>query len=428
MVNLPKQKQILLFTLLARGPLDKQTRNREKIPVADFLTTSDDSLSIEIYLKKIIDNFKGYCYFKLPKIIVTDFSWANINALLKAFNNCKPIHYLNWSFKLIVQNNETLRNIIPVKVYLCSAHLLKNVSDDFNKMVKNSEKVGLKRDFIFGFSFLQNSISLDEFNQVLIALFNIYNRKFKNENLDDFLAFLKMKKNTKDIDWLQSVASSDYSSNDSSKSDAYFFPDQKIVSYKEDSPFTAYFEEIFKNEKKKILKEEKKVTVKVRNEYFCPKVFEIIKKRLHVMPFWTGILINNSFNVSKTRLSNNAIESWFDFLKNDILRENKRINIKRRCFPNEVATPLYNIIKLKFQKFKPEFDLKFEKYKKIQTEPKDVEMWDFPGQNYRYTRPNSRSLIELEDELSKKTINNMFNDCFENNFMLKEGKNFFFIF
>ncbi|CAF1028135.1 unnamed protein product [Brachionus calyciflorus] len=413
MVDLPRQNQILLFTLLARGPVDNQTRFRERISVADFLTTSTDGLSIEFFLKKIIDNFKGYCFFKLPKIIVTDFSWANINAILEACNNCKPIHYLNWSFKLIVEKNDLLRNIIPVKIYLCSTHLLKNVSDDFKKLLKNSDNIRLKRDFIFGFSFLQNSISLNEFNEVLIALYNIYNRKHKNDKLNDFLAFLKLKKSTKDINWLQNIANSDRSINDNFKSEEFFFPDQEIESYKIDSPFTAYFETILENEEKKIILENMNDVNKVKNEFFCPKLFGIIRKRLHVMPFWTGILIHASFKDFKTRLTNNSIESWFDYLKNDVLHENKRINIKRRCYPNEVAAPLYNIIKIKFEKFKSDFEKLFGKYDKIKTSPKDFEMWDFPEEKKRNKRRNSKSLIEYEDNISQKQISNMYNDCFQ---------------
>ena len=131
------------------------------------------------------------------------------------------------------------------------------------------------------------------------------------------------------------------------------------------------------------------------------------------MPFWTGILIQNSFDEIKTRLSNNSIEAWFDHLKNDLLSVNKRINIKRRCYPNEIAGPLINVINMKFEQLRSEIETKFGRFDKSKTEPKDVEMWDFNDRKNKNQQQSSRKKSHFQDDISKITLEDKYDDSFE---------------
>lgn len=416
MIDLQGQNRILIFTIMAKSKKPEQKEKRDHIPIADFLSSSYDSLSIECYLKKIVNKFKCYSFFKLPKVVVTDFSWASINAILAAFNDCKPIHYLNWAFNLMIHNKEELRNIFPVRIYLCSTHLLKNINDDFRKNKKKSEISSFKRDFIFGFSLLQNSVKLTEFNEILVALFNIYNRKFISKNLRKYLLKLKIKIEIRNMEWLSSLSAVSKSEN---KVDLeFFFEDQEILSYQKNSPFSLYFDTLLKNEEKNIFNEEILFIEYEKNDLYCPSIFNIIRKRLYIMPLWTGILLNDCLEDYTTRLSNNSLESWFGHLKNDLLCVNKRINTKRRCFPSEIAAPLFNYIKIKFEKYKNIFDLNFKNFEKIKITPEDVEMWKFPERASNSKKdPCIRSFNGYTDfDFSEETINKTFETkCFIEN-------------
>ncbi|RNA37713.1 hypothetical protein BpHYR1_004217 [Brachionus plicatilis] len=149
---------------------------------------------------------------------------------------------------------------------------------------------------------------------------------------------------------------------------------------------------------------------------FCCQT--IYTARLYIMPLWTGILLNDCLEDYTTRLSNNSLESWFGHLKNDLLCVNKRINTKRRCFPSEIAAPLFNYIKIKFEKYKDIFDLNFKNFEIIKITPEDVEMWKFPERASNSKKePCIRSFNGYTDfDFSEETINKTFETkCFIEN-------------
>ena len=95
------QAEVLLFSLVSHDKIQNSL-----IPIGDFLTSANDGLTIYSYLNKIIETYKSYPFFEYPQVLVTDFSWANINACLKALNNCDAYDYLQLSYEVIVNKNE----------------------------------------------------------------------------------------------------------------------------------------------------------------------------------------------------------------------------------------------------------------------------------------------------------------------------------
>ena len=93
-----------------------------------------------------------------------------------------------------------------------------------------------------------------------------------------------------------------------------FFINSKNISYAKDSPFTNYFE-------KKSIEASFDEGIEINDLYF-PGLFQIIKRRLHLYPLWSGIMLKH-FGIERTRLSNNYVEKWFHDLKIDILQKNK---------------------------------------------------------------------------------------------------------
>jgi hypothetical protein len=106
------------------------------ITVAEFFTTSHSSLSITNELNFIRDTLitKIVSIKKKPlaPVVVTDFSWALINAVINSLNKCSILQYLNWSFDYLVLKKQNLANVMPVILYLCAVHFLRIMSGELN--------------------------------------------------------------------------------------------------------------------------------------------------------------------------------------------------------------------------------------------------------------------------------------------------------
>ncbi|CAF1122896.1 unnamed protein product [Brachionus calyciflorus] len=84
------EKETHLYSIVVHDSI-----NKTNISTADFITNSNNNVSIYSYLYKLIEKFKSNRFFNLPKAIITDFSWDNIHSTMKAFNNLNVIDYLN---------------------------------------------------------------------------------------------------------------------------------------------------------------------------------------------------------------------------------------------------------------------------------------------------------------------------------------------
>ncbi|RNA42856.1 hypothetical protein BpHYR1_013362 [Brachionus plicatilis] len=150
------------------------TLNNKCLSIADFFTNSNSNVSIYTYLY----------FFKPPKAIVSDFSWANITALMKAVNNLDIIDYLCLVFHVIVDKQLFALSGIKSIIYFCSTHFLKNIQDDARNALKimNGEKAKkIYNLFIGAFCLLQNSICLNVFNNILKCMKIVFTSKYRNK-------------------------------------------------------------------------------------------------------------------------------------------------------------------------------------------------------------------------------------------------------
>jgi hypothetical protein len=91
------QSRPYLFSVVCYHPDFKSL-----IPISDFFSTANDGLNIQLNLSRIQYVFQSYKRSYNPSIIVTDFSWANIHAILRTFINCDIIQYLKMCHKKAV--------------------------------------------------------------------------------------------------------------------------------------------------------------------------------------------------------------------------------------------------------------------------------------------------------------------------------------
>ena len=100
------------------------TKKKKILPIAEFLTTSNNQYTISRYLSEIklrlnVSQKKNVC----PQIIVTDMSWALINSIMQVFNHCSVLEYLNCCYDCILKNIQFEK----IVYYTCSTHFIKNI-------------------------------------------------------------------------------------------------------------------------------------------------------------------------------------------------------------------------------------------------------------------------------------------------------------
>ena len=80
-INIKGQKKPLYYSLVFH---DSDTESL--IPIAEFVTTSHDTINVTKYLNSIISIFEGnYKICLFPITIVTDLSWVLINSVIQSF-------------------------------------------------------------------------------------------------------------------------------------------------------------------------------------------------------------------------------------------------------------------------------------------------------------------------------------------------------
>ena len=132
MPKLRNQSEILLFSIVAHD-----TTNKKIIPIGDFLSIRRDSITINCYLTKVIERFSLYSFFIRPKVVVTDYSWANLHALCSSLNDLEIIDYVNLTFKFLVRNEKVAIFPIRTMIYLMFCECLKNIKNVFARKFRD---------------------------------------------------------------------------------------------------------------------------------------------------------------------------------------------------------------------------------------------------------------------------------------------------
>ncbi len=97
------------------------------------------------------------------------------------------------------------------------------------------------------------------------------------------------------------------------------------TSLRKKSPFTQYYEGVISKIRKSHCQNTSYLYTK--NEFYCPKLFQLVEDQLYIVPLWSGIMIKDQktgYEI-KSRLSNNPVENWIGQLKHNILR-NKNVS------------------------------------------------------------------------------------------------------
>jgi hypothetical protein len=365
-------------------------------PLAEFISTAHDSHTISGYLYSIkleLERTIPKPGFQIAPIIVTDFSWALLNAVCTVFNNCSIGFYIRWCFEMMFKKKKSLLifNSMKVRLHLCGAHFLKLVIQKVKRIKKYDENVKdpnlkkhnklmnikIQKAFIFSFVLLQNSAKIDDFIENLKNVYQMFNVSHWSEKVKQSGCDIKKKLSQRNLTVLSiklPPEEPDLQFKNSRKEDRHHEyvkynsnNDDDETTLKHNSPFTIYFGQILKNleESNKdttfnpktlqsttafCFKKEAQKNAESKeklNEYFSPQMFSIIVDYLHIMPLWTWVIIgiwqkvnikHNSFD----RFTNNMVENWFNQLKNGILQS-------KQTMPSILCSKLFNKIEATYE-------------------------------------------------------------------------------
>lgn len=285
----PKNKRIYYYAGVIH-----MAKNRRVCPVVEMVSSTHDGGSIGVWLAK----FKIYCLLNLKKWpvfskIVTDFSYALINAVCEFWNNVPLIQYLRLTFDYVKnRKRDNLKNLIAI--HICCCHFLKIIASDINPLYDTATKGTMKE------------IMASAFNISNLSKFKIW---FKN-----ICIILKSKTNTPQVKSALKELISVCLHSDSFEVDQHQHTIEKQTEkpneplYKS-SPYYQYFLNIYEK-----IKFQGELDLGEENKYYCPDFLAIIlQKYIPLLPLWSGILLNEG------RLSNAPVERWFGITKNLIL-------------------------------------------------------------------------------------------------------------
>lgn len=181
-----------------------------------------------------------------------------------------------------------------------------------------------KRAFVFAFAFLLNSTTISQIDEYLYHIYVVFNsQRLDGVCLDSIVSLgSAIQGSTLDLKYILQVPSPE----EKMRNDLFneLTKNSKINSdqaLKKRSPFYIYYEARISEIQKKLPNRTDLQNFEL-NEFYCPPLFEILRKRLYLLPIWSGVIIHNS-NIGykcKTRLSNNPVENWFGQLKRNILK------------------------------------------------------------------------------------------------------------
>lgn len=217
--------------------------------------------------------------------VITDFSWAAINAICRSFNGLDFKKYLDTTYNIIVLKQHKLLDLITA-VQLCSSHITKNMKNDVFASFKNKDEAFFIAAVIGGIFDLH---TYDEIDDYIKKFFTILLSQFETDECtkakEEFEKFSTIEK------WNVNDILPDETENE--------FEASSII-YKDSKFYQKYSEFIFNFKGS--------CSSKLINPHYNPRfVAVMMKKYIAFLPLWTSILTSlRSSNF--TRANNGIIE------------------------------------------------------------------------------------------------------------------------
>lgn len=290
-------------------------KNGRTVPIAELISAKHDSATLMSFLFNFRHFVETKCLKKWPifKVVVTDWSFALITSLCKAFNDMTLYTYLKICYRYVTNclSDFQLENIVILK--FCCAHFVKMIC---SKLSTTKQKTELIKVIVDSVAVLAQCSSLEELafqfeNVVVILIKPKYDRdvakaleELSSESYDTSDEFLKGREDYNN--YFVGIEDDEY---------------EPVRGTYITSPFFTFFYEIFNKVSQQastlenVSSDDKPNPFK--HEMFCQY---LLKRIMPFVPLWSDLLCLG-------RYSNATVESWFKTLKKEILdgRTNNKV-------------------------------------------------------------------------------------------------------
>jgi len=291
------QKRPLLYSLVAE-------LQNTSVSLADMLTTQHTIPRICHFLGTVKRQLSLKGHTVNVRKIETDYSFAIIQASTQVFNSADLKHYIQRCFDTVQHASKANGSTI---IHLCSSHMLQDFSRMLKKKVPSLSKHA-RRFALQCFATLQNATTL----QSGLDIFGMFCKVCLSKQDNDDVTAQKesiLKQN------MGCVEDSDDEQSDDNRHEELLadpYADLSKQTIRESSPFTPLFESI----RSKTLEDTHQECEVVVNDMYMPRVVDLIVSSYAPMfPLWSGIMLEKP----QTRDTNSSVESWFKYVKSDIM-------------------------------------------------------------------------------------------------------------
>ena len=154
---------------------------------------------------------------------------------------------------------------------------------------ENNQKI--QNEFIFAFTLLQNSTYIEEFNDNLKHVFNIFNLKYNSTQCNDSKNIVKRQLHLRNLTVI-SLNEKQENQEKNTNSKYKIKKNHQIMiidndfqknALKIDSPFKEYFDKLIRLHNQEV---QAQVTNKDEINFdYCPELFDILREYLYIVPF-----------------------------------------------------------------------------------------------------------------------------------------------
>jgi hypothetical protein len=160
------------------------------VPITGMVSNSHDVPTITNWLMRTIHSTTAIHGHKIRTglAIVIDFSWAEIQACLQAWNTMSLGQYLNKCYAVVHFKSTTAAIKQLSTVHICAAHMIKSVRDNMSEGVKDK---ALMQFFMFTFARLQNAATLKQAQQLYESMCVVYTAKYLTATVASHIKILQ---------------------------------------------------------------------------------------------------------------------------------------------------------------------------------------------------------------------------------------------
>lgn len=242
-----------------------------------------------------------------PKEVVTDYSFALINAVTLAFNNCDLNTYVERCMNMLYDNDVT--SIPNCVLRIDIAHLIKAVCGW--KCFKDKH-VRIKDFFVRCIGILSQAITIDTFSQICTDTLTVAFSETEELGNDTLGGSFHAQQRLVNL-----IRTYDLQNYENSTAEEYLTEDIDNESFecRKSSRINDFLTNIERNSKKFVNSGDRP------NPYYCPNFGISLLRLCKQFPLWTAVMAFNGINVASSARS----EQYFNELKNLVFGGTKNI-------------------------------------------------------------------------------------------------------